>query len=238
MRLICYLSMGYPNLKRSVEIAKEYVDSGCDTIEVDFPARDPYQESELIASRMEAALENTDDYKDYMETVENIKRNHPGVSIIILIYEKTIRSIGESRFVDFCKANQALDVIYIGERYPDMRKRLMKEGIRISSFVPVTLDSEALQTNLHTNGFVYLQAKAQGAVHPDYPSLKDRIDYLREKEGIKRPIYAGVGIRNGEDVRMAKEAGADGVFVGSTVLKLHDDIPKLRETIRNLKKNT
>lgn len=238
MRLICYLSMGYPDLRRSVEIAKEYVDSGCDTIEVDFPAHDPYQESGLIASRMKAALENTADYEDYMETTEAIRQNHPGVSIIILIYEETIRMIGESRFAAFCKKNRTYDVIYIGERYPDMRTRLIEAGIRISSFVPATLDREALTTARHTNGFVYMQAKAQEKAHPDFLTLKDRITHLREAEGIKRPIYAGVGIRNGEDVKMAKEAGADGVFVGSTVLKLHDDIPKLRETIKSLKANT
>lgn len=238
MRLICYLSLGYPTLERSIEIAKEYVESGCDTIEVDFPAKNPYQESELIASRMNGALENTSDYEDYIKAIKTIKDNHPQVSFIILIYEDTVLSIGENRFIAFCKENQILDVIYIGETYPDLRRRLMEAGIKISSFVPYTLDSEAVKTALSTNGFVYMQAKPTNGHHPDYPTLKHCITYLKETLNIDRPVYAGVGIRNSEDVAMAKAAGADGVFVGSTVLKLHSDIPKLRKTIKSLKQST
>ena len=44
-----------------------------------------------------------------------------------------------------------------------------------------------------------------------------------------------MGIYQPEDVSMANEAGADGVFVGSTVLKLHSDIPALKAKIKELK---
>jgi tryptophan synthase alpha chain len=32
MKLICYLSMGYPSIEHSIKIAKEYVKAGCDII--------------------------------------------------------------------------------------------------------------------------------------------------------------------------------------------------------------
>lgn len=238
MKLICYLSMGYPTLKKSIELADEYVRSGCDVIELDFPAKNPYLENDLIASRMEAALRNTSDYRDYMETIVTIKANHPKIQIIVLIYEESIREIGQEAFTDFCKTNAILDVIYIGSKHPKMRASLIESGIRISSFVPFNLDDEAINIAQNTNGFVYMQAKTETDYHPEYPRLKDCIRYLKDEKNIDRPIYAGVGIRNENDVAMAKEAGADGVFVGSTVLRLHDDLPKLRETIRSLKSKT
>ena len=83
-----------------------------------------------------------------------------------------------------------------------------------------------------------MQAKPTNAYHPDHQTLKQCISYLKDTLKIKRPVYAGVGIKNSEDVAMAKAAGADGVFVGSTVLKLHNDIPKLRKTINALKQST
>jgi tryptophan synthase alpha chain len=49
---------------------------------------------------------------------------------------------------------------------------------------------------------------------------------------LDRPIYCGVGIHKVEDVKMAKESGTDAVFVGSTILQLQDDKPKLVETIK------
>ena len=32
MKLICYLSNGYPSIEASIEMAKTYVEAGCDII--------------------------------------------------------------------------------------------------------------------------------------------------------------------------------------------------------------
>jgi tryptophan synthase alpha chain len=90
----------------------------------------------------------------------------------------------------------------------------------------------------NSNGFVYLQAKPMtNNIDPNYPTLKDCINHLKSI-GIDRKIYVGVGIRDVEDIRMAKESGSDGVFVGSTILKLHDNAELLTETIKTLKSAT
>lgn len=67
-----------------------------------------------------------------------------------------------------------------------------------------------------------------------YPTLKDCVQYLREC-GIDRPIYCGVGVHAPEDVKLVKEAGGDAAFVGSTILKLHDDIPAMKNKIREFR---
>lgn len=93
---------------------------------------------------------------------------------------------------------------------------------------------EEIESAKHSNGFVYLQAKptpGQGFVNPEYPALKDCIKCLRD-HGIERPIYCGVGVHSPEDVKMVKEAGGDAAFVGSTILKLQEDIPAMKEKIR------
>ncbi len=41
--------------------------------------------------------------------------------------------------------------------------------------------------------------------------------------------YCGVGVHAPEDVKLVKEAGGDAAFVGSTILKLHEDIPAMYE---------
>ena len=67
MNLICYLSNGYPTIESSKKVAQEYVEAGCDIIEIDFPSHNPFFESELIAGRMKKALENCSDYSAYMK---------------------------------------------------------------------------------------------------------------------------------------------------------------------------
>ena len=66
MEIICYLSNGYPTIEASYNMAMEYADAGCKMMEVDFPSRNPYLESDYIAGRMAKALESCDDYEKYI----------------------------------------------------------------------------------------------------------------------------------------------------------------------------
>ncbi len=236
MKLICYLSNGYPTIESSIEMAENYIQAGCDIIEVDFPSSDPYLEGEYIANRMKEALEACKDYSRYMEGIIKIKNSHPGAKFILLSYENTILEIGLERFVKFCTDNNLKDLIYVGSHNEEVKSKLIENGIKISCYVQFHMDEAEVQSARLSNGFVYMQAKpTTNNVNPEYPTLKHCIDHLKA-QGIEREIYCGVGIYTPEDIQMAREAGADGVFVGSTVLKLHNDIPKMKETIALFKK--
>lgn len=237
MKLICYLSNGYPTIEKSVEMARIYTEAGCDVIEVDFPSRNPYLEGEFIAGRMKSALENCSDYSKYMEGIVRIKNENPGTPLLVLAYDNTVEEIGEEAFVRFCLENDLTDMIYVGDNM-GLQQRLIDSGLKISCYVQFHMPENEVTAAKNSNGFVYLQAKPMtGNIDPNYPILKDCIDHLKSI-GIDRKIYVGVGIRDAEDIRMAKESGADGVFVGSTILKLHDNIGLLTETIKTLKSAT
>lgn len=235
MRLICYLSNGYPSIYSSIEVAKKYVEAGCDIIEVDFPSPDPYLEGEYIASRMQKALEACSDYDRYMEGILRIKRELPDTKLILLMYEATLLDIGIDKFLSFCKDNGFADLILVGLKDETAKNRCIEADIKVSCYVQFNMDDGEIEVAKNSNGFVYMQAKPINIdVNPKYPTLKDCIGKLRE-EGIDREIYCGVGIYTPEDIRMAKAAGADGVFVGSTILKLQHDIPEMQKAIRAMK---
>lgn len=240
MNLICYLSNGYPSIDDSVATADRYLEAGCDIIEIDFPSRNPYLDSEFIQSRMKMALEHCDDYSEYMKGIAEIRRRHPDNPFIILIYEETIEEIGGDRFIDFCIEHDFSDVIYIGSSNMELQKRCMDRGLRISTFVPYHLPKEEIALAQQANGFIYLQSKSSGKVHPQHQSLGQCINYLRTEGGIdsSRPIYCGVGVSGPEDVARVKAAGGDGAFVGSAVLKLHDNPQAMKELIGDLKRAT
>lgn len=236
MKLICYLSNGYPTIEDSVEMAKRYVEAGCDIIEVDFPSSDPYLEGEYISSRMAHALEACSDYEKYMEGIKQIKEDLPQTQHILLAYENTVCDIGVEKFIQFCKENGLTDLILVGLKDQTVKNRIIENGLKVSCYVQFHMDEKEIEIAKNSNGFVYMQAKPINVeVNPAYPTLKDCIAKLRA-EGIDREIYCGVGIYTPEDIRMAKEAGADAVFVGSTILKAQDDIPNMQRIIRELKK--
>lgn len=234
MEIILYLSNGYPTIESSIQMAKEYADAGCNMIEIDFPSHDPFLESELIKGRMKKALENCDDYEAYMEEIVQVKKNLPHVKLLVLAYENTILEIGTERFISFCLENDFKDVLLVGLSGVEVKDRIIAAGIRVSCYVQFQMLEEEIKSAKESNGFVYLQAKVtpgQGFVNPDYPTLKDCVQCLHD-HGIDRPIYCGVGVHSPEDVRMVKEAGGDAAFVGSTILKLQEDIPAMKEKIR------
>lgn len=236
MKLICYLSNGYPTIESSIDIAREYADAGCDIIEVDFPSSDPFLEGEYIAGRMKAALENCSDYGRYMDSIKTIKNSNPKTKFILLSYENTLLEIGTERFIEFCTQNGIRDMIYVGSNNEEVKNKIIENGIKISCYVQFHMPEEEIEAALSSNGFVYMQAKPTTKnINPQYPTLKDCIAELKRR-GITREIYTGVGIYTTEDIQMAKDAGADAVFVGSTILKLQTDIPKMKETITSFKK--
>lgn len=235
MKIICYLSNGYPTIEKSCEIASEYVDGGCDIIEIDFPSREPYLESEYIANRMEEALNNCDDYNKYMEGIIAIKKKHINTRFIIMIYEETVNKIGIDTFIKFCLDNDIIDIILVGFENENVKNNLIEKGLKVSCYVQYHLLDQEIEFAKKSNGFVYLQAKpTNGLTHEKYKTLSECIAYLRGV-GIDRPIYCGVGIHTLDDMKYVKSAGADGAFVGSVILKLQDNISLMKETIAKFK---
>lgn len=230
MEIICYLSNGYPTLERSYEMAIEYADAGCGMIEIDFPSRDPYLEGEYIANRMAKALKACGDYGKYMDAIVAVKKRLPQVKLLVLAYENTVEEIGVDEFIRFCLDHDLKDILLVGLKDDKVKDRCMKEGLKVSCYVQYQMLPEEIQMAKRSSGFVYMQAKPTGKMNPEHPLLADCISHLRSL-GIRRPIYCGVGIHAPEDVKMAKEAGADAVFVGSTILKLQEDVPAMKEMI-------
>lgn len=231
MEIICYLSNGYPTIESSYQMAIEYADAGCTMMEIDFPSRDPYLEGEYIAGRMAKALEACDDYDKYMESMVAVKKRLPDVKLLVLAYENTVEEIGTERFIQFCLDNDFKDILLVGLKDNKIKDQIIAAGLRVSCYVQYQMLPEEIEMAKESNGFVYMQAKPNKEINPKYPDLKACIGHLREC-GIHRPIYCGVGVHAPEDVRMVKEAGGDAAFVGSTILKLHEDVPAMKDMIR------
>ena len=159
----------------------------------------------------------------------------PDTKFIIMAYENTIREIGVPRFTKFCSDNGFEDIILVGPDGDTIKNGLIGAGLKVSCYVQFNLPEEEVRQALESNGFTYMQAvPTPGQAIPEHPTLKSCIDYLRGR-GLKSPIYCGVGVHAPDDAQMVKDAGGDGIFVGSTILKLHGDKPALVSKIRKFK---
>lgn len=135
MEIICYLSNGYPTIEASYKMAMEYADAGCKMMEVDFPSRNPFLESDYISERMKKALACCDDYEKYMESIVAIKNQLPDVKILVLAYENTVEEIGTDRFIQFCLKNQLKDLLLVGLKDNTVKDQIIAAGLKVSCYI-------------------------------------------------------------------------------------------------------
>ena len=235
MKVICYLSYGYPSIDYSLQMAKCYYEAGADMMECSLPARDPYIDSEFIAGRMSDALVACDDYDVYLEKLGVFRKEYPDFPITFLLYEHTMLEIGIDKLLSFMKQYGIENIIYAGNiDHPEVKKRLIEEGIGICCPVNHHMVEKDIEEAINTNGFTYMEARPLTGSIEGFEELAPCIQYLR-KRGIDWPIYCGVGIHTVEDVIYAKEAGGDGVFIGSTLIKQYDKPEEMKKTIAAFK---
>lgn len=187
MKLICYLSNGYPSIEASIEMAKTYVEAGCDIIEIDFPSHNPYLESEYISGRMAKALEACSDFEAYMVGMAKTKKNLPDTTFILMVYENTIEEIGYERFSAFCLENDFRDMILVGIKDDVIKNRLIADGIRVSCYVQYDLKDKEVAYAKQSNGFVYLQAKPAPGQAQARVSGAGRLHPLSAEPGHPKP---------------------------------------------------
>ncbi len=235
MKVICYLSYGYPTIEYSLKMAACYRDAGCDMIEVSLPARNPYLDTEFIAGRMADALAECSDYDVYLDKLAGFRSENPDLPMVFVLYEDTMLEIGVDKLIGFMKTAGIGDVIYAGRiNHPEVKEKLIREGIGISCPVTYQMLDEEVEAAVNSNGFVYMEGRPQNGTREGFETLEKCISHLRGL-GITRPIYCGVGIRTIEDVIYAREAGGDGIFIGSALIRLYDKPDEMMQKIRDFR---
>lgn len=232
MELIGYVSNGYPTMTESMEMTEYFEAGGCDSLMIDFPARDPVYETEFVKSRMAAALEACGDYNRYMDNIMEIRRFLSKIRLIIFVYAQTVQEIGIEKFADFCLANRIRDVLLLGDQDNVMRDQLAENGLRISFCVQSDRLSGEIETAKASNGFVCLRFSPNDTV-PIIRSLTNCIQALCD-EGIELPIYCDIGVSSPMDFVLLKKTGANGGFFGNSALP-YQTSKEIEEAVASIK---
>ncbi len=235
MRMIGYVTSGYPSVEGSTETARNYIRGGCDMLEISLPLMNN-REAPYLSGLMKQAIAACPDYDAHLEGIRRIRAEFPEADVTILLYNEVAAAIGGEKLANFCKENGIHDVNSPDLHDPDVREALRKNGIREAGLILYVPDEARLLHARNTDGFVYMQAfprEGQELVKGmETPAALIR--YIRGN-GIKTPIYCGGGIRKAEDVRTLQEAGADGFFLGTSLLMLSDMPEKFVETVKMFK---
>ena len=221
---------GDPDKETSVRIAKALIDGGTDILEFGVPFSDPVADGPTIQRADDRALAAGTTPDTIFAIVREV-RAYSEVPIVFLTYYNTIYRRGIDRF--YREAHEAgVDGILVAdmpvEESEEVVEIAQKYGIDPIFLVTQTTSDKRMDTIVrHARGYLYLVAVlgvtgARKTVAPEALALLHRV-----RKHTDLPLAIGFGISTPEHVKTCRDAGAEGVIVGSAIVdivekNLHD----------------
>ena len=218
--LLPYMMGGYPDLDRSHEIALAYADAGADLVELGVPFSDPLADGPVIHAAGTVALRAGVKLRDVLSLVESIADRIP---VVVMCYANLIYARGFPRFTDALAASGASGLIVPDlpyEEAPEALAECDRRGLALVPLAAPTTPPERLaQIGRRARGFLYTVSLTgttgeRGALADGLPAV-----IARAKAVTAVPVGLGFGIATPAQAAAAAEAGADGVIVGSRLVR-------------------
>lgn len=232
MRMIGYITSGYPTIEKCVELVGHYVEAGCDMLEISLPLVNN-MEAPFLSDLMRQSYAACPDYDRHLEGIRQIAQAYPQIAITLLLYNEVAVKIGAKKLADFCRHCGIHDVNSADLNDPKVLRVFGEYNINLAGLILYSFDDAQLESAKKTRGFIYVQAfpREGQPLRPGYETIERIIACLRSA-GIDNPLYCGGGIRTPEDAKRLKSAGADGFFLGTPIIELYDNTEALVAAIR------
>jgi tryptophan synthase alpha chain len=218
--LMPYMMGGFPDLARSREIALAYVDSGADLIELGIPFSDPLADGPVIHAAATVALRAGVTAAQALGLAAVIAERVP---VTVMCYANPIYARGLERFVGALAESGASGLIVPDlplEEAPAVLAACDARGIALVPLVaPTTPDQRLARIGARARGFVY--AVSLTGTTGERATLDGALAAVlaRARANTDVPVAVGFGIGTPEQAAAAAGAGADGVIVGSRLVR-------------------
>jgi tryptophan synthase alpha chain len=224
-----YLMGGFPDVETSRRIGVEYARGGADLVELGVPFSDPLADGPVIHAAGTAALRAGVTLPDVLEVGRAIAEHVP---VVLMCYANLIVARGLERFADALTAANASGLIVPDlplEEAPAIRQACEERGLALVPLVaPTTPEERLARIGAQARGFVYT-VSLTGTTGERSGGLQAGLAGVlaRTAANTKVPVAVGFGISTPEQAAAAAAAGADGVIVGSRLVRAagEDDDP-------------
>ncbi len=233
--LMPYLMGGFPDLDRSREIARAYVEGGADLIELGIPFSDPLADGPVIHAAAVAALGAGARVDDTLSIARAVADSVP---VVVMCYANVILARGLERFADALLAVGASGLIVPDlpfEEAPATLAALDARGLALVPLVaPTTPEARLAQIGALARGFLYTVSVTgtTGERADNHAGLKRILARARAHTNV--PVALGFGIATPAQASAAADAGADGVIVGSRLVRAAAEATAPADEVRAL----
>jgi tryptophan synthase alpha chain len=217
--LMPYLMGGYPDIETSKEIGLAYARSGADLIELGVPFSDPLADGPVIHAAATAALASGATLSRVLEVGRIVADQVP---VVLMCYANHVLARGLERFVDVLAGAGMSGLIVPDlplEESAGVRAECERHGLALVPLVaPTTPEARLAEIGAGARGFVY--AVSLTGTTGERQSVDGLAAILeRAAAHTEVPVALGFGISTPEQADAAARAGADGVIVGSRLVR-------------------
>jgi tryptophan synthase alpha chain len=218
--LMPYLMGGYPDLESSLAIGMAYADAGADLVELGVPFSDPLADGPVIHAAGVAALGAGVRVADVLELGRALSERVP---VILMCYSNVIIARGLTRFIDTL-ADAGISGLIVPdlpyEEAPATLDACDQRGVALVPLVaPTTTDERLARIGERARGFVYTVSVT--GTTGERASIDGGLGAViaRTRAATAVPVAVGFGISSPEHAAQAAAAGADGVIVGTRLVR-------------------
>ena len=221
--LIPFFVIGDPDFDTSLALVKAAIDAGADVLELGIPFSDPIADGPTIQKADIRAMKSGMDVRKALDFLKQVKA-HKDIPIGLLMYYNLIFQYGvEKFFADFHAAgvNSVLAADLSIDDADEILPAARKAGLdTVFMVTPNTDDKRMKLIASKTTGFIYTVSVL--GVTGSRDSLSDSVEDLirRLKSVTDVPVCVGFGISKPEHAAAVARAGADGVIIGSAIVKI------------------
>jgi tryptophan synthase alpha chain len=218
--LMPYLMAGYPTLEQSIEIGRACARSGADVLELGVPYSDPLADGPVIHEAGTRALAAGASVSGALEVARALA---PEIPVVLMCYANIVFAPGAAAFVERLARTGACGLIVPDlplEESEPVRQACEQSGIALIPLVAPTTPPERLAAiGAGARGFVYTVSVV--GTTGEREALQDRFAEVvaRAKASTQAPVALGFGISTPEQAAQAADAGADGVIVGTRLVR-------------------
>ncbi|KAL8170317.1 hypothetical protein V2J09_022121 [Rumex salicifolius] len=219
---IPYITAGDPDLSVTAEALKVLDSCGSDIIELGLPYSDPLADGPVIQAAATRALARGTDFNSVLSMLRKVV---PELSSPIALF---------SYYNPILKRGLVVPDVPL-EETEILRKEAVKNSIELVLLTTPTTPVARMKAIVEASeGFVYLVSTV--GVTGARTSVSGKVQSLLKeiKEATNKPVAVGFGISKPEHVAQVVSWGADGVIVGSAMVKLLGDAKSPEEGLKEL----
>ena len=215
---------GYPDEESSLEIAKAIADSGAHIHEISFPHAEAQADGPIIQLANIESINKGINLKKIINIAKKVRNHNSEIGLCMMGYLNNLFIYGIEKFAK--DISGVIDAVICVDLPTDvieekqLKEALKKENIALIKLITPTTSDERIKEIVNSaEGFIYsVNVEGQSGVKS---ANIDRVNSQIEKikKFTKIPVVSGFGIKNEEDVKTFSKSKADGIVLGSAIIK-------------------